>query len=119
MVVAAHFDVKFCGTEEYGEMDYWYKIVYYFVAMTAQRFIFYMAFIFADTSCIASGLGYNGVDEKGNHLWDKIVGAYILDIELGSSPVEMFRAWNHQIHLWLKYYIYFRIVAPGSRPNLL
>jgi lysophospholipid acyltransferase len=27
--------------------------------------------------------------------------------------------WNHQIHLWLKYYIYNRTLVPGKKPGLM
>lgn len=114
-----YVDPHYCGTPEYGQHSLPYKLAYYYIAMTAQRFLYYVVFAITDSSCIAAGLGYHGKDDKGNHKWDKIVGVYILEVELGTSPVEMFRFWNHQIHLWLKNYIYFRLVAPGEKPNVL
>lgn len=30
----------------------------------------------------------------------------------------MLRFWNHQVHLWLKFYIMARISTPGKRPGM-
>ena len=29
----------------------------------------------------------------------------------------MLRWWNHQVHLWLKFYVQERLVTPGQRPS--
>lgn len=42
---------------------------------------------------------------------------YVFEIEWGKSPNEMLRYWNHQVHLWLKYYIGGRIVEKDKRPT--
>ena len=31
------------------------------------------------------------------------------------SPIEMFRFWNYQVHIWLKYYIAHRLTPPGEK----
>lgn len=69
---------------------------------------------------ISSGLGYAGKDEKtGKEKFDKIYSIRVLDVEFGLSPQLMMVQWNHQIHLWLKYYIYNRTLVPGKRPGLM
>lgn len=66
---------------------------------------------------VASGLGYNG-EKNGEHAWDKIVSVYIWEVETSASPIEMLRFWNHQVHLWLKFYIMARVTPVGKRPGL-
>ncbi len=95
MVAFTYLDPKLCGSVEFGNNPLWYNIVYYYITMTAQRFLYYVVFCITDCTCIAAGLGYNGKDKDGNDKWDTICGIYILEIELGTSPVEMFRYWNH------------------------
>ncbi len=63
---------------------------YYNVAMTGQRFLYYVGWCITDSSMIASGLGYNGKDPKtGEHRFDRIVSVHIMEVELGLSPTIM------------------------------
>jgi len=65
---------------------------------------------------MASGLGYGGVNPVTKEpIWDYIYSITILDVELGNSPNIMMQSWNHQIHIWLKYYVYNRLLVPGKR----
>ena len=34
-----------------------------------------------------------------------------------TSPVDGPRYWNYQVHIWLKYYVYMRLVTPGKKPG--
>ena len=93
--------------------------MYYYLAMTGQRFVYYATWCITDGQIIASGLGYAGKDAKtGEEKFKKIYSIVILDVELGLSPQIMMQHWNHQIHLWLKHYIYNRTLVPGKKPGL-
>ena len=82
--------------------------------MTGQRFVFYCTWCLTDGQIIASGLGYAGKNEKtGEEMFDKIYSIRIMDVELGLSPQTMMTHWNHQIHLWLKFYIFNRTLVAG------
>lgn len=43
------------------------------------------------------------------------MGVYIWETETADSVITMLRTWNHQVHLWLKFYVQNRIVASGQR----
>lgn len=116
-VIAPYCNVEMCWSEKFLEFAYAFRIVYYFFAMTFKRLFYYTPFSMTTGAIIASGLGYNGM-EKGEHKWDKIIGVYIWEIETASSPIEMLRFWNHQVHLWLKFYIMGRLAKPGKRPGM-
>ena len=115
-VVSPYFNVEMCVSEKFFEFAYLDRLSYYFIAMTIKRFFYYNPFCMTTGAIVASGLGYNGV-EKGDHKWDKIIGVYIWEVETASSPIEMLRFWNHQVHLWLKFYIMGRLTKPGKRPG--
>lgn len=54
------FSIHFCGTKEYvtsGSLPY--RIFYYFMAMTGQRFFYYSPWSFSDAGVIACGIAYN------------------------------------------------------------
>ena len=116
-VANQHFYVEFCWSKEYLDCSYPYRVFYYFVAMTVKRFFYYNPFTMTTGAIVASGLGYNDV-KNGEHQWDKIVSVYIWEVESSASPIEMLRFWNHQVHLWLKFYIMASVTPVGKRPGM-
>jgi len=51
------------------------------------------------------------------HVWDRIVGVYLLEAELATDSNGFLRNWNHRVHIWIKFYLSERIVSKGSRPK--
>ena len=121
-VVVLGFKVSFCGTEDYltsGSLAY--RIFYYFMAMTGQRFMYYTGWCISDAGCIACGISYQYLYNKeraDDHNWDKVYSVKIWEIETGSAPVKMMSQWNHEIYVWLKHYVQNRVETPGKKPGL-
>ena len=66
------------------------QVFYYYVAMTNQRFLYYVPWCLTDGSVIASGLGYNGYDkETKKHKFDRIYSIAILEVEMGLTSNSM------------------------------
>jgi len=94
-------------------LPFWQRIIFYNVAMTGKRFFYYTPFMISNGTMIACGLSYNGqdikTDDKGEtticEKWDTIVGVYLMGVETADSCMTMLQAWNHQVHLWLKFYV--------------
>lgn len=123
-VFGAYFPIAGCWSKEYAEeYSFAYKYLYFFLAMTGQRYFYYTPFSFSQGNIVASGFGYNGTkteldgveEHEKKHRWDKIVTVYIKLLETSPSCIEHLRYWNHQVHLWLKFYIQGRIVPKGTR----
>lgn len=38
-----------------------------------------------------------------------------MGVETSTSCMTMLQCWNHQVHLWLKFYVQCRLVAKGQR----
>ena len=65
MALGTYFSVKFCGTVEYASHgNFLYRVLYYFLAMTGQRFFYYTPWCLSDASCIACGISYNGTEKS-------------------------------------------------------
>lgn len=63
---------------------------YYYMAMTAQKFLYYTPWCVTDGGMIACGLGYNGYDEKKKkHLFDRLVSIDIIGLETATSVTVM------------------------------
>lgn len=77
----------------------WYKIYYYFIAMTGQRFIYYVPWCFTDAANIAAGLSYSGSvvrkDGQEEHEWKQINCVFVYDLETSKSASELTKYWNH------------------------
>lgn len=95
-VVSPYFNIEVCFAEAFFAFGYLYRLFFYFVSMSIRRFFYYNPFCMTTGAIVASGLGYNGKDEKtSSHKWDKIIGVYIWELETSLSPIEMLRFWNH------------------------
>ena len=112
--------VDYCWSENFAKHSFGYQVVFYFLASTIRRAFYYSPFSATTGAIIASGFGYNGVKtvkEKDTHQWDKVIGVYWIECETITSPVEVFRYWNYQVHIWLKKYVYMRLITPGKKPG--
>ena len=62
----------------------------------------------AESATIASGQAYNG-KQNGEHKFDRFYAIEVKAVELGVFAVWVAEGWNHNGHMWLKRYIYFRM----------
>ena len=124
-LVMQGFSVYTCGEKGFADSgSFLWKVFYYFVAMSGQRFMYYTPFKMTDASMIACGIGYNGTKQKDDksppeHLFDRIVSIYVIDLETGWSCIEMMKYWNHMVHVWLNRYTKDRLVKPGEKAGIM
>jgi len=123
-VLLGGFDVYWCGTKEFITAgNIFYRIGFYFCAMTGQRFMYYTPWLFNDAATKACGLAYNGSvtndDKTVTHKWDRVVSINVIALETGYTPIMMMADWNHTVHLWLKHYVQARLVEPGQKPTMM
>jgi len=98
VVMYFNINVYFVGTPEYMQSgNLLYRLFYQFVAMTGQRFMYYVGFCFSDAAIIACGLAYSGT-VNGVHIYEKVVCIYIYALETTASTAEILKLWNHQVH---------------------
>mmetsp|Transcript_20478 Transcript_20478/g.24078 ORF Transcript_20478/g.24078 Transcript_20478/m.24078 type:complete len:196 (+) Transcript_20478:577-1164(+) len=127
IVGSFYFPVGWCYTDEFSERSLFEKLAYVQVAWWLKRYFYYTAFSFTTGAFVAIGLGYNGspsdddeddfrpVEEK----WDRIMGVYIWEAETASNANSFLRAWNHRVHIWIKYYLSERLVGKDGRPQTI
>ena len=58
------------------------RLAYMWFAAVSARFSYYTAWKLADLVCNASGLGFNGYDERGRPKWDLLKNIDILNVEV-------------------------------------
>ena len=109
--VADNWDAEFIANNSLA-----YRMFYTQISIGLKRYFFYTAFLFQTGTVIASGLGYNG-KVKEEDQWDKFVGVYVYDSETASNANGFLKAWNHRVHIWLKYYVSERLTGVGGKPK--
>lgn len=119
VMIGLNIDIYWAGSKEFVTYKtFFHRVGFSWIAMTAQRFMYYSPWCFSDAAMIACGLSYNGT-ETGKHRWDYIVNIYILDLEIySSSCIQMMALWNHTVHQWLKRGVQDRVIAPGKKAGL-
>jgi len=84
------------------------KTLFIVVATTIARMKYYHAWLLADAICNASGLGFNGYNDRGNAKWDLISNVDILKFEFGLSLRDSIEQWNKFTNRWLRFIVYER-----------
>eukprot|EP00347_Sterkiella_histriomuscorum_P004431 403360484 len=104
-------------SEEFGNQNMLFKIVYTYLSFSSRRFQFYAAFRLLESTCIASGLGFNGYKNNVAQ-WDRVIGGFAWICETESDPAIVLKHWNYSIHVWLKNQIFFRSFKKnGGKPT--
>ena len=112
--------IDYCWSDGFADHPFLWKVGFYWLAFTVKRSFYYSPFCATTGAICACGLGYNGVKtvkDHEEHQWDKIIGVYWVECERMTSPAEVFRYWNYQVHVWLKGYVYMRLITPGQKPG--
>ena len=121
IIAGMYIPIDKCWSDEFVGYSFPGKVFYYMLAGLGKRFFYYSPFTATTGAIVASGFGYNGMkksDDKGakeEHTWDKIVGVYWMECETILSPIEIFRYWNYQVHIWMKRYVAHRLTPEGER----
>ncbi|XP_077990303.1 membrane-bound glycerophospholipid O-acyltransferase 2-like [Glandiceps talaboti] len=86
-----------------------YKFWYVWVSVEVAKSKYFFAWIYADAVNNASGLGFNGYDEKGTAKWDLVTNIDVKGFETATSLKVLIDCWNKQTNVWLRYVCYDRV----------
>jgi len=114
MFLFSHWHYLEVSKPEWALHPYWYKVVYYNLAMVGCKFRYYTAFKFSESGIVASGLGYKGVKSDGSADWGRVRGVVIHKAELGESSKVMIDNWNISVALWLRRYVFMRVASKAA-----
>jgi lysophospholipid acyltransferase len=114
--MAAKFSLDI-ESELHASLSWWQRVGFYYLVGVAMRFKFYFVWLIAEAACIASGLGFEGVDAKtGKVGWGGGRNVIVRNIEFAESAREVVMYWNLNTADWLRHYVYERLAAPGKKP---
>jgi lysophospholipid acyltransferase len=98
------------------DMPWYLKIWHQFWAVKLMMYTYYIVWGFVDSGMIFSGLAYNGTDQDGNIQYDRYSNVTCWEVESGYYVKKMVFHWNITIQVWLKKYVFMRIISKGEKP---
>lgn len=119
VVGGQRYTTAYCGTEEFENRSMIFKILYSNFSITVLRSKYYVGWKLSQASVIFCGLGYNvSIDKTGLIVenYDRVENINITEIETGINPRSKIKYWNRTVHLWLKYYLYLRLINVQRKP---
>jgi len=115
MGIIVTFGKQFTGegatTEEYANKSWIGKYLYLTIAMQIHRCRYYTAWCIGTANSTSAGLNYDPNGKTEYEKYGKIVAARPLVMETNDNVKEKLEAWNTPCQIWLKNYIYLRIVS--------
>lgn len=110
-----HFPHFYCGSKEFYNHPLWYRVFYFNAAMFVCKARYTTGWKFTEAGINACGFGYTGKDKVGNEVWTRSISINWDIAEYGWTAKEMVDNWNVTTTIWIRRYIYNRIVY--SVPN--
>ena len=66
---------------------------------------------------ILTGLGFTGLDAKGEPQWDGAANVKVVQIEFAPNFKLLLDAWNMKTNIWLRECVYKRVTPKGKKPG--
>jgi len=107
---------SFYTTDAFASKSLLYKIGFSYGSLKGMMYKTYMVgWCLMEVGPIASGLSFNGYDEKGNPKWDRVKSCHIWNLETSFKVKDFLANWNMSAHNWLKHYVYLRQLDNSKR----
>lgn len=119
-VGTSKFPLTFVGDVAFGSKGFLYKYIYLFLSSFFARSKYYTGWTLSYASLIFSGIAYEEKRNDKGEVEERSLpkGDYgsIISSELGINPKTKLNLWNLTVHLWLKNYLFRRVVAVDKKP---
>jgi lysophospholipid acyltransferase len=110
----------YCGSDEFLEKTIIYRYFYMMGAIFVMRCKYYTGWKITQASVMFSGLGYDQLKDPNTgqkiDRFDKIESCNIWNIEFHHNVKTRIQYWNRTVHLWLKYYVFLRLINVNKKP---
>ncbi|KAI9506435.1 Lysophospholipid acyltransferase [Coemansia spiralis] len=112
VLYGSQYTMSYMATERfaYTHRRFISRAIYMCIAGVITRAAYYTAWKMSEGACILTGLGFEGVDERGHAQWMDISNVHIRGVELGSSLKQLIDSWNIGTNTWLRHHVYLRII---------
>jgi lysophospholipid acyltransferase len=114
-VFGLNFKRDYLLTEGFTNESYLMKFVHIAGVSFYRIFTYLAGFNFMESAVVASGLAYNGKDANGNDTFDRVRCISVAKFANPGDFKELIANWNVSVHLWLKYYVYLRLLDKNKK----
>ncbi|EME32575.1 Membrane-bound O-acyltransferase domain-containing protein 2 [Galdieria sulphuraria] len=105
--------IQLLGDERFLSMGHWLvRFLWIDVILFGYRFKYYFAWKLAEGALASSGMGR--LSEQEPRRFEAIQVIDILGFELAENPRELTSSWNKTTNVWLRRYVYERMVRPWN-----
>ncbi|XP_071944197.1 lysophospholipid acyltransferase 5-like [Antedon mediterranea] len=114
-ILGSLFPTEFLSSQEFNDSSLFYKI--FFVCIWGRVLIarYISIWLFAEGSCILSGLAFNGYDDNNKVKWDGVANVKIRKYESSCGWKGLIESFNINTSQWAARYIYKRLRFLGNK----
>mmetsp|Transcript_12712 Transcript_12712/g.23706 ORF Transcript_12712/g.23706 Transcript_12712/m.23706 type:complete len:343 (+) Transcript_12712:347-1375(+) len=107
------FDPFYCATEEFAAKSLLFKSYYMIGLYVNLEGKYFGGWKLAEAALVATGLSYSGKD------WERCIGIRCLPMWTSLTLKPMVDSWNISVTMWLRKYIYFRVISAYPKARAL
>jgi len=116
------YPISYIATEEFSLIFYPLKCIYLVFAMTIHKSKYFILWKFSKAGVILCGLGFQPEkNEQSGEItpnFNRIDTGDLMVIEFSNNPKLRTKNWNFRVHLWLKYFIFMRVLQNKKSKTL-
>ncbi|KAM3872876.1 lysophospholipid acyltransferase 5 [Diretmus argenteus] len=114
-IFSPHYPDNYYLTDEYAAQPLWYRIVFVPIWAKIILYKYVSCWAIAEGVCILSGLGYNGVNEDGEHQWDACANMKVWLFETTPYFTGTIASFNINTNAWVARHVFKRLRFLGNK----
>ncbi|XP_063150739.1 lysophospholipid acyltransferase 5 [Candoia aspera] len=114
-VASPYITEKYLTSDDFLEQPFWFRCFYILIWGKILLYKYVTCWLVTEGVCILTGLGYNGMDEKGMPKWDACANMKIWMFETTPYFTGTIASFNTNTNAWVARYIYKRLKFLGNK----
>ncbi|XP_056619375.1 lysophospholipid acyltransferase 5 [Triplophysa dalaica] len=111
----AYYSDNYFLTDEFEAQPFWYRCVYMLVWVKINLYKYISCWLITEGVCILAGLGYNGINEKGEHQWDACANVRVRLFETTPLFTGTINSFNINTNSWVACHVFKRLKFLGNK----
>uniref|UniRef100_A0A7I4F139 Uncharacterized protein n=1 Tax=Physcomitrium patens TaxID=3218 RepID=A0A7I4F139_PHYPA len=122
MYITGTFPLSFLTEPDFMKWGFWHRVGYQILCGFGARWKYYFIWSLSEAAVMISGFGFSGwtksaSSDESKPQFSRAQNVDILNVELATSAAEIPKYWNIHVSVWLRHYVYERLVVKGRRPG--
>lgn len=114
-IFSPYYPDSYFLTNEYEAQPFWYRCVFILLWAKFNLYKYVSCWVIAEGACILSGLGYNGVDDDGKHLWNACTNMKVWIFETTPHFQGTISSFNINTNAWAARHVFKRLKFLGNK----